>query len=56
MTDLKVRIELEALVSVRCGMLAMNQSRADQGYAPAYGEDAFLENARDMRKLLREVV
>lgn len=52
MKELEMRIRLEALISERCAMIAMNQSRADQGYAQAYGEEAFFENAADIRKLL----
>ena len=50
--NLTIRIRLEALVSERYGMIALNQSREDQGYAQAYGEEAFFENASAMRKLL----
>jgi len=50
--ELEIRIRLEAFISERCAMLAMNAHREAQGYAQAYGEEAFFENAADMRKLL----
>jgi hypothetical protein len=52
---LDIHIRLEALVSERCAMLAMNQYRADQGYAQAYGETSFFENADAMRELCKEL-
>lgn len=43
-----VYAEVADLVAIECrvaGMQAMNQSREDQGYAQAYGEGSFFEEA-----------
>lgn len=49
--ELKTRIELEALITEREGMLALNKERESHGYALGYGEAAFLKLANEMRKL-----
>ena len=41
MNDLVRRIELEALVTKREGMLAENAARATNGFAPVYIKEAF---------------
>lgn len=40
--EMKIRIELEALICEREGMIVLNKEREFQGYALAYNEEAFL--------------
>lgn len=38
---MNIRVNLEALITDREGMVAENQSRVQRGEAPAYHEDSF---------------
>jgi len=49
------RAEIEALVSEREGMLALNQDRLNRGSAIAYDEAAFQRNADQLRSVLPDV-
>jgi len=49
------KIELEALLTEREGMLAENVHRLDCGHSIAYGDDAFFELAERMRKLNKAI-
>jgi hypothetical protein len=53
--NLLVRIELEALISERDGMTALNMQRAAIGNSMAYGDADFFNNADAMRKLRADV-
>lgn len=53
--NLVVRIKLEALISERDGMTAANKIREAGGWALAYDDAAFIQNAQDMRALLPDV-
>jgi hypothetical protein len=48
------RIELEALITEREGMLAENTHRLDCGHSIAYGDEHFQTLADKMRKLEEE--
>lgn len=49
----KQRIELEALITEREGMIAENAHRAFCGNSPAFGEDSFLVLADRMRAIAK---
>ena len=53
--NLLVRIELEALISEREGMTALNMPRAAVGMSMAYSDLDFTINADAMRKLRADV-
>lgn len=53
--NLLVRIELEALISERDGMTALNMQRAAVGNSMAYSDLDFSINADAMRKLRADV-
>jgi hypothetical protein len=53
--NLAIRIKLEALISERDGMTAGNEMRKHGGWALAYDDTCFMQNAEDMRKLLADV-
>lgn len=46
------RINLEALISEREGMIAENEQRMIEGRSMAYVAAAFFDNARQIRELL----
>jgi hypothetical protein len=48
---MKVRIELEALITEREGMIAKNTQREHLGYSMAYWEDSFAILASKIREL-----
>jgi hypothetical protein len=50
---LRVRVELEALISERDGMIAENTMRTRNGERLAYGEGNFFQNAEKIRALLQ---
>lgn len=50
---LRIRILMEALVSEREMMRALNEDRAMRGEGQAYGEEAFSANAGEFRQLAR---
>ena len=52
--NLKIRIELEALITEREGMKAENQFRVGCGEGVAYDEAPFIELADRMRELRGE--
>jgi hypothetical protein len=52
MSDLNRRIELEALITERGGMIALNTKRVGRGESIAYDDDAFLEVAKKMMSLM----
>ena len=45
---LAVRAEIEATVSRREGMIALNKTRESRGESLAYGNEAFEENAETL--------
>lgn len=49
---LRIRIELEALISERDGMLAENSLRSVNGERLKYGEGNFFSNAEKIRSLM----
>jgi hypothetical protein len=49
---LKIKIELEALITERESMIAFNQQREQDGLAMGYDESAFLCLATQMRDLI----
>jgi hypothetical protein len=49
---LRMRYELEQLITEREGMIAANQERASKGHAQAYTEDAFKVLANTIGSLL----
>ncbi len=49
--NLLVRIQLEALISEREGMIAENKQREATGNSMAYNDTAFNYNAEDIRAL-----
>lgn len=51
--DLKRRIELEALISEREGMVAENLARSMLGERMAYFNDDFFRNAQEIRELIK---
>ena len=51
MNENNKRIELEALLTVRAGNEAENAHRLDCGHSIAYGADAFIELADQIRAL-----
>ena len=53
MTD-EQRIELEALITEREGMIADNKAREHGGWCQAYTDSAFFELAEKMRALLNK--
>lgn len=50
--NLFVRIQLEAKITAREGMLAANEERSNHGLAQAYGEEAFATLSQDIMALL----
>ena len=52
MNELNRRIELEALITERDGMIALNMQRESLGQSMAYGDDAFLDVAAKMMALI----
>lgn len=58
MTDeelLKIKIEMEMLVTSREGMFALNSYRQRANLAQAYNEDAFIDLNKDFEKLLEKL-
>lgn len=55
MKDLKIEIELQALITEREGMVASNKFREDSCQALAYGEGAFDELADKIRALAEQI-
>lgn len=49
---LGIRLQMEALISSREGMLALNKERESHGYALAYSEEAF----DNLRKSFEELI
>jgi hypothetical protein len=49
---LNIRLQMEALISEREGMIAENQHRLSVGQSVAYGEDSFMLNAKQFTNLL----
>lgn len=52
--DDKTRIELEALITEREGMIAENKHREGLGQSMAYGDSAFNALAEQIRELGKE--
>ena len=53
--ELNIRTQMEALISEREAMKAANRQRQGQGFADAYGEDAFMRLAADFTRLNEEI-
>ncbi len=51
--DFEKRVELEALITEREGMMALNDQRAVNGDSPAYTDEQFFDIARQMRALIQ---
>jgi predicted DNA-binding protein YlxM (UPF0122 family) len=47
--------KMQSLITRREAMIAENQSRLHQGYAPAYNDSAFFEIADEFEKMERSV-
>lgn len=52
---LKIRIEMERLITAREGMIAINQYRVRADLAQAYDEKAFIDLSNDFEKLLLQL-
>lgn len=54
-TLLKIRLEMEALISEREGMLALNTYRERRGEAQGYDDGCFYENSEAFTKLVQKL-